>query len=108
MHALEKEALEAFRQSVVHPRSAKALLAAVAEVKAAGPYEIGEKTRKIPPRGFAADGPAAEYLLYEGLHAGIELPAEAARQPDFAEQCLKHFRATWPVSKWLLEEVSGG
>jgi uncharacterized protein (TIGR02453 family) len=105
MHALEKEPLEAFRQSVVHPRSAKSLLAAVAEVKAAGPYTIGEKTRKTPPRGFDADGPAAEYLLYEGLHAGIELPVEAARQPNFAEQCVMHFRATWPVSRWLMEEV---
>ncbi|HEV7718162.1 MAG TPA: DUF2461 domain-containing protein [Arsenicitalea sp.] len=108
MHGFEKETLEAFRQSVVHPRSAKALLAAVAEIKSAGPYDIGEKTRKLLPRGFAADGLAAEYLLYEGLHAGIELPAEAARQGDFVEQCVTHFRATWPVSKWLLQEVSGG
>jgi hypothetical protein len=92
----------------VHPRSAKSLLAAVAAVRAAGPYDIGGKTRKLAPRGFAVDGPAADYLLYEGLHAGIELPAEAARQSDFVEQCVTHFRATWPISKWLLEEVSGG
>lgn len=107
MHGLEKEALESFRQSVIHPRSAKSLLAAVEAVKAAGPYSIGEKTRKVMPRGYAADGPAAEYLLYEGLHAGTEMPAEAARSPDFLETCVKHFRATWPISKWLIDEVSG-
>jgi uncharacterized protein (TIGR02453 family) len=107
MHGLEKEALESFRQSVIHPRSAKSLLAAVEAVKAAGPYTIGEKTRKVMPRGYTADGPAADYLLYEGLHAGTEMPGEAARSPDFLDTCVKHFRATWPISKWLLDEVSG-
>jgi hypothetical protein len=107
MHGLEKEVLESFRQSVIHPRSAKALLAAVAAVKAAGPYDIGVKTRKLMPRGYPSDGPAAEYLLYGSLHAGIELPAEAARSPQFLDTCVKHFQATWPISKWLLDEVSG-
>lgn len=107
MHGLEKDVLESFRQSVIHPRSAKALLAAVAAVKAAGPYDIGEKNRKLMPRGYPADSPAAEYLLYESLHAGIELPGEAARSADFLDTCVKHFRATWPISKWLLDEVSG-
>ena len=107
MHGLEKDVLESFRQSVIHPRSAKALLAAVEAVKAAGPYDIGEKNRKLMPRGYPADGPAAEYLLHESLHAGIELPGAAARSPDFLDICVKHFRATWPISKWLLDEVSG-
>jgi uncharacterized protein (TIGR02453 family) len=107
MHGLEKDVLDRFRQSVIHPRSAKALLAAVAAVKQAGPYEIGEKTRKRLPRGYDASGPAGDFLLYESLHAGIELPAEAARSPDFLDSCFQHFRACWPVSKWLLEEVSG-
>lgn len=106
MHGLQGEALESFRQSVIHPRSAKALLKAVESVRAAGPYDISE-TRKLMPRGYAADGPAAEYLLYESLHAGIEMPGEAALSPGFLDTCLKHFRATWPISKWLLDEVSG-
>ena len=107
MHGMAGEALETFRQSVIHPRSAKALLAAVEMVKAAGPYEIGETTRKKLPRGYEAEGPAAQFLLNESLHAGIEMPGEAARSPDFLELCVKHFRATWPISKWLLDEVTG-
>jgi uncharacterized protein (TIGR02453 family) len=107
MHGLEKEVLDTFRQSIIHPRSAKALLAAVAEVKGAGPYTIGEKNRKLMPKGYDATGPAAEYLLYEHLHADIALPAEAARSADFLETCVQHFRACWPISKWLLDEVSG-
>ncbi len=54
----EKEQLERFRQSIIHPRSGKALLAAVAEVKAKGEYEIGEKTRKLhAPRLRDRPGP---------------------------------------------------
>jgi len=108
LHNMQGEVLEAYRQSVIHPRSAKALLAALAQVEAAGRYEIGEKTRKLTPRGYAMDGPAAEYLLYESLHAFAELPAEAARQSDFAELCARHYRAMWPIGKWLLNEVSSG
>jgi len=105
MHGLEGEILDSFRQSVIHPRSAKALLAAVAAVSGAGRYTIGEQTRKQLPRGYAADGPTAQYLLYESLHAGIELPREAALSPDFLEHCFAHFTAMWPIGKWLLDEV---
>jgi uncharacterized protein (TIGR02453 family) len=107
MHGLADDALEAFRQSVVHPRSAKTLLSAVEQVRAAGPYAVGEKTRKKLPRGYPADGPAAEFLLHESLHAGIDLPAEAARKKDFLDVCVGHYRAIWPISQWLLDEVSG-
>lgn len=106
IHMFEKDQLERFRQSVIHPRSGKALVAAVEEVKAAGDYWIGEKTRKLMPKGYEADPSRAEYLLYEGLTAGIDLPAEAAYAPGFADMCLGHFRATWPIGRWLLAEVA--
>jgi TIGR02453 family protein len=106
MHGFEKDRLESFRHAVVLPRSGKALVSAVAAVKAAGPYEIGEKTRKVPPRGFEADPDRAEFLLYEGLTAGTQMPASAAREANFLDVCFKHFAATWPVGKWLLEEIA--
>ncbi|WP_052731736.1 DUF2461 domain-containing protein [Devosia geojensis] len=106
MHGFEKERLESFRHAVVLPRSGKALVSAVEAVKAAGPYEIGEKTRKLPPRGFEADPDRAEFLLYEGLTAGTQMPASAAREAGFLDVCFKHFAATWPVGKWLLEEIA--
>jgi uncharacterized protein (TIGR02453 family) len=108
MHGMAGEVLESFRQSVIHPRSARSLLAAAAAVEAAGPYEIGEKTRKLMPKGYAADGPAAGYLLNESLHALVRLRPEAGRAPGFLDDCLRHYRAMWPIGKWLLDEVSGG
>ncbi len=105
---MQGETLESFRQSVIHPRSARALLAAVTSVTGAGPYRIGEASRKLMPRGYAADGLAAPYLLHESLDASIELPGEAARSADFLEQCIVHYAAMWPIGKWLLDEVTAG
>lgn len=105
MHGFDKELLEAFRNAVMDPRSGKALLAAVGQVEAKG-YEVGGKSRKQPPRGYETDADRAGYLLFEGLHAGIEMPAETARRPDFGEKVLEHFSATWPIGRWLVEEVS--
>ncbi|MDR3472554.1 MAG: DUF2461 domain-containing protein [Devosia sp.] len=107
LHGMQGEVLESFRQSVIHPRSAKALLAAAAIVEAAGAYEIGDRTRKLMPRGYVVDGPTAAYLLNESLHATIRLPAEAVRAPTFLATCLAHYRAMWPIGQWLLDEVSG-
>jgi len=107
MYGFDKSMLDEFRQSVIHPRSGKALLAAVAAVQASGPYEIGGRTRKRLPKGFATGPDRQDYLLHEGLYASIELPASAARDPGFLDRCLKHFENAWPVGKWLLDEGIG-
>jgi uncharacterized protein (TIGR02453 family) len=106
IYMLQGEALDAFRQSIIHPRSGKALLSAVATLEAKGKYEIGGKTRKLKPRGFDADPDRADYLLYEGLYAHITLPPDAAAKPKLVDLCLKHYAAMWPIGRWLLAEVS--
>lgn len=106
LYRFDREQLESYRQSVIHPRSGKALVAAVAEVKAKGPYWIGEKTRKLMPRGYEADPSRAEYLLYDGLTAGIELPPNIVAQPDFLDRCVEHYAHIWPVMRWVLAEVA--
>jgi len=108
LHGMNAETLESFRHAIELPRSGKALVAAVAAVRASGDYEIGEKTRKRAPRGFEAPAERAEYLLYEGLTAGTQMPAVAARQPAFAERCLEHFANCWPIGAWLLGEIATG
>jgi uncharacterized protein (TIGR02453 family) len=106
MYGLEKDLLDSFRQSVIHPRSGRALLAAIAKVRKAG-YEVEGKTRKLMPRGFEADPDRAEYLLYEGLYTSMSLPASAAAKPDFVAVLAGHYKKMWPIGQWLLEEVSG-
>lgn len=104
MHGFDKALLESFRNAVVHPRSGKALLAAVRQVEAKG-YEVGGRSRKQAPRGYETDADRAEYLLFEGLHAGTQMPAAAAREAGFVARIFEHFAATWPIGRWLVEEV---
>lgn len=106
MYGLDKALLDSFRQSVIHPRSGKALLAAVAKVRKAG-YQVEGKTRKLMPRGFEAGADRAEYLLHEGLYTSAKLPAEAAARPDFVRVAAGHYDRMWPVGRWLLDEVAG-
>lgn len=107
MHRFDREALARFRESVVHPRSGRALVETVARVRAAGPYEIGERTRSQPPRGFATEPDRADYLLFEGLTASIELPPGAAATADLVDLAFTHYKAMWPVGEWLMAEVAG-
>ena len=107
MHVLNKELIVKYRDAVVAERSGKALEAAVARVEKAGPYTVGGASRKTVPRSYDADHERASYLLHEGLYAGLELPFSAAAKPGFADVAEGHFKATWPIGKWLLDEVVG-
>lgn len=104
-YMFDKEHLDTYRNSVIHPRSGKALLAAVAKVTKGG-ATLGGKTRKLMPRGFETTPDRAEYLLYEGLYSSQTLPAKAALRADFADVCAKAYATAWPIGQWLLEEVS--
>lgn len=107
VYGFGKEMLDEFRQSIVHPRSGKALAAAAEAVKAKGPYEIGGKTRKLLPKGFSTDPDRVDFLLYEGLYTSLELPIAEATRPDLTDLCLEHYRNCWPIAKWLLDEGIG-
>jgi uncharacterized protein (TIGR02453 family) len=105
LYMFDKDMLQSFRDSLVHPRSGKALVSTIAGIRKKGGYIFGSKTRTLPPRGYEVPEDRAEYLLFEGLHSGIELPAEISTQPDFVDVCLRHFKATWPISQWILAEL---
>ena len=109
MHRFEKAHLEGYRRAVLDPRRGPALEAAIDKVKSAGPYEIGGATRKQVPRGFDAGHQRAALLLHEGLWAGYEgkIPAEA-RSATFIDFCAAHYRAVFPLSRWLLTLQSDG
>jgi uncharacterized protein (TIGR02453 family) len=107
MHVLNKELIGKYRDAVVDEWSGAALEAAAAKVLAAGPYEVGGATRKKVPRGYDADHKRAAYLLHDGLYAGLELPFAAATATNFADVAEAHFAATWPIGRWLFDEVIG-
>ena len=104
LYMFQGERLDAYRQSVIHPRSGKALAAMVAGLAAKG-YAVEGKTRKRMPAGFETDPDRAEFLLYEGLYATVEMPIAAAAKPGFSDVVFAHLEATKPVNDWLLAEV---
>lgn len=106
MHHFEGELLTRYRDAVVGERSGRALVAAIAKVEAAGDYGIGSMPRKTVPRGYDKDSARAKYLLWEGLPAMAQLSVADATRSDFDTQVLAHFRNTWPIAKWLLDEVA--
>ena len=104
LYIFQGERLDAYRQSVIHPRSGKALAAMVAGLAAKG-YAVEGKTRKRLPAGFETDADRVEFLFYEGLYATVEMPIAAAAKPGFSDVVLAHLEATKPVNDWLLAEV---
>jgi uncharacterized protein (TIGR02453 family) len=106
MHHLDGDLLTRYRNAVVDERSGKALVAAIAKVEKAGDYVVGSMPRKTVPRGYDKDSPRAKYLLWEGLPAMAQMTMKDALAPDFAERAVAHFRNTWPVGQWLLDEVA--
>ena len=107
MHRFEKAQLDAFRNAVIDPQAGRALAKTVEQVRKAGPYEIGGATRKTVPRGFEADHEGSAFLLHNGLFATFEgEPGKVSETPGFIEFCLGHFRRMWPISRWLLDEVT--
>jgi uncharacterized protein (TIGR02453 family) len=107
MHHFADDGLARFREAVVHDRSGKALEAAIAKVEASGDYAIGSMPRKTVPRGYEKAHPRAKYLLWEGLPAMARMTPEEAQAPDFIAVALGHFRNTWPIGRWLMDEVAG-
>jgi uncharacterized protein (TIGR02453 family) len=107
MHQFDGKMLDDFRAAVLADKSGRALVAAVGKVKAAGAYEIGGASRKTVPRGYDSAHERAGFLLHEGLYAGLDLPSETATARGFVDAAYAHFAATWPISKWLMEELPG-
>ena len=108
MHHFEDEAMTRYRDAVVDDRAGEALVRAIATVEAAGDYAVGGMARKQVPRGYDKAAPRAKFLLWESLPAMARMAPAEAQAPDFAERAFAHFRNTWPIGKWLLDEVVEG
>ena len=102
IYMLSKPLLKAYRESVVDKKLGPALVTAVKTVSKKG--KIGGKHYKQTPRGFNAEHPNAEYLLYNGLHVMTE-----NRIPDnlyseaLVDYCSKWYKDVAPLHRWLVQ-----
>lgn len=100
-----KPLLDRYRQAVVDKKQGAALRRAVKKVAAKG-YLIAGKHYKKVPRGYDADHPNAEYLLYNGLTARIEEKVpDAFYSEALIEHAYTHYKNMLPLHLWLKETL---
>jgi uncharacterized protein (TIGR02453 family) len=103
LYCFPKDMIEAYRQSVVHPLQGPALAKAIKGIdKEKGFYYGGSHFKKIPS-GYDPKHPNAQFLLYNGLYAGIdkEIPVELFSE-KLVDLCLENYKKMLPLHKWLL------
>lgn len=96
--------LLAFRNAVSEPRTGQELAALAKKWRRRGIEFKGAHYKRIP-RGFPADGPAAEFLLHNALFVTVAHSPEEARDKSWLTTCVGHWRSFLPLHRWLLEHV---
>ena len=103
MHEFPKNILDAYRESVVHPKHGPALAEAIKQVKTQG-FLVGGKHYKKTPRGYDANHENADLLLYNGLYVAEETPIPPElHSPACLDYCFSRYEQMQPVHTWLLE-----
>jgi uncharacterized protein (TIGR02453 family) len=103
LYEFPKEMVEAYRQSVVHPKHGPELAKALDGIlKNKGTYIGGKHYKKTPP-AYDSAHKNAEYLLYNGLYAGIDLPvSDDLFYEKLVVLCFNHYKTMLPLHRWLL------
>ncbi|MGB7293345.1 MAG: DUF2461 domain-containing protein [Thermodesulfobacteriota bacterium] len=104
LHIFSRHLLEAYRESVVHPKYGTEMVNAIREATKNPSYKIGWRYYKKVPRGYDSRHPNAEWLLFNGLGVYSESspPSEVYSQ-DFIDYCFNIFRDMSPIHNWLLD-----
>lgn len=104
LYAFPKDMLEAYRQSVVHPKYGPALTKAIIAVRKNKEYYVGEQHYKKIPPGYDPTHKNAEFLLYNGLYSGVELPVSGELFSEgLVDLCFDHYKKMLPLHRWLLD-----
>lgn len=101
IYRFPKPLLEIFRRAVVDEKRGPELLRAVSQVTGKK-MSVGSKHYKRVPVGFQASGKTAELLLYNGLHAGVEMPVpKSFFKKDLIDFAYRKFETMLPIHAWL-------
>ncbi len=106
MHGFGPEQLSRYRAALNQPAKARALEAAINDVKADG-HTLGEPHLKRVPKDVPVDHPHAELFKYKGLHAGIHTTLEPwLYSPAVLDRITAQFRTVRPLQAWLADVVT--
>jgi len=105
IHIFSKALLQKYREAVVDKKSGEKLNSTVNALSAKG-ILIGEKHYKRVPRGYDPFHKHAEFLLFKGLTARIEIPApKELFSNTILEYTFTRFKQLQPIHEWLLHAV---
>lgn len=106
VYQFPRHLLDTYRQSVIHKKYGKGLDEAITKVSSLKNYFVGGRHYKKIPRGYDKEHPLAEYLLFNGLHAGYTttIPEEfySNKLLDYA---FNIFKKLSPIHYWLAEMI---
>lgn len=103
IYRFPKRALDHYRRMVVDPEHGQRFAEIITKISKIKGCELGEKHFKRIPAGYDPSHPNAEFLLYNGLHAGITtgIPEEFYSE-KLVGYCWKIFNALAPLHRWLV------
>lgn len=103
----EKENLARYRAAVAEPSGAAELAKIVAEIEAAGAGRLQAPALKKLPKGYAAEGAAADLLRHKGLVVREESVAGGAALfgPEAVPFTVDLVKRAHPLVTWLLDNV---
>ena len=102
-----KPLLDCYRQAVVNKKLGAELTKVIKKISNQG-YVVNGKYYKKVPRGYDADHPNSEFLLYNGLTARIEEQIPDAFYSDaIIEYAYAHYRNMLPIHRWLKKALDG-
>jgi uncharacterized protein (TIGR02453 family) len=106
LYMFTDDMLERFRDAVVDAKLGNELSRTATDLSNKG-YNVGGKHYKKVPRGYDASNKNAEFLLYNGLHVGIEMdiPDEFYSRA-FIDYAFSYFKEMCPLQDWLKKALS--
>lgn len=104
-HGGDSNKLRAYRQAVADQTSGRALAGVAKKIRGKG-YELGGVHFKRMPKGFEEGGPAAEFLLHNGLFAVHRGKPAQAQAKDVIDQVVGHCKTLLPLHRWLVDRTA--
>jgi uncharacterized protein (TIGR02453 family) len=97
--------LKKYRRFVYRPDKAKELDSIVKKLKKKA-FELGGKTYKRVPKGFDAEYPYSDYLLYNGIYIYEEKSdLKKLQKENVAKYVYKKFTEMFPLHQWLVKNI---
>jgi len=107
LYVFDDEQLERFRTAVGDARQRRALDRIAGKLDATG-LALGGRMLQRRPRGFGADHPAGDWLLFKGLYAGAPLDGRSLRGAVALDRAVGVYEALLPLHAWLMAHVVVG